>query len=191
MRVGVFSHSPLFTCAQAFFYNHSCTRLFVSLFFSDQHPRPPRVDYLSSATAALLLLLFDVKSPFLNGTPVRYAVSAGWLKGVCFDVSNNTFNLAVRVPVQRREDPPEGARPYPPGSHPHPRCEELSPRVVFCLVSGCRTCVSLRRVRRPSCWLGVSRAFDLAPSFPEPLFLPTYLVPTWYHTSHNNFGCRL
>eukprot|EP00904_Undaria_pinnatifida_P006285 jgi/Undpi1/2787/HiC_scaffold_14.g06164.m1 len=54
------------------------------------------------------------KSPFMDGVPLRYAVSAGWLRGVCFDLSNKTYNLVMRVPPERREDPPEGAGPYPP-----------------------------------------------------------------------------
>ncbi|CBN78592.1 expressed unknown protein [Ectocarpus siliculosus] len=54
------------------------------------------------------------KSPFLDGTPLRYAVSAGWLKGVCYDLTNKCFNLTVRVPAGRREDPPDGAPTFPP-----------------------------------------------------------------------------
>ncbi|CAN0348317.1 unnamed protein product, partial [Ectocarpus sp. 13 AM-2016] len=57
---------------------------------------------------------FGKKSPFLGGTPLRYAVSAGWLKGVCYDLTNKCFNLTVRVPAGRREDPPDGAPAVPP-----------------------------------------------------------------------------
>ncbi|CAM9753835.1 unnamed protein product, partial [Hapterophycus canaliculatus] len=64
------------------------------------------------------------KSPFLGGTPLRYAVSAGWLRGVCFDVRHNMFNLSIRVPVEQREDAPEGAAPHPPGGQPHTRTME-------------------------------------------------------------------
>eukprot|EP00752_Nemacystus_decipiens_P015668 g13982.t1 len=66
-------------------------------------------------------------SPYLNGIPLRYAVSAGWLKGVCFDVSRSTYNLTVRVPAQRREDPPEEAPPCPPARHPRPRVPSREP----------------------------------------------------------------
>ncbi|CAM9270874.1 unnamed protein product [Ectocarpus fasciculatus] len=59
-------------------------------------------------------LRFGKKSPFLDGTPLRYAVSAGWLKGVCYDLTNQCFNLTIRVPAGRREDPPDGAPAFPP-----------------------------------------------------------------------------
>ncbi|CAN0475745.1 unnamed protein product [Laminaria digitata] len=73
------------------------------------------------------------KSPFLNGVPLRYAVSAGWLRGVCFDLSNKTYNLVMRVPAERREDPPEGAGPYPP--RPGSRCP-LACRLYLRLYAG-------------------------------------------------------
>lgn len=47
------------------------------------------------------------KSPFLDGVPIRYAVTSGWLKGVCFDAVNRVFNLVVRVPHGNREAPPD------------------------------------------------------------------------------------
>ncbi|CAN0179552.1 unnamed protein product [Pylaiella littoralis] len=56
------------------------------------------------------------KSPYLDGTPLRYAVSAGWLKGVCFDLYSMIYNLTFRVPASRREPPPEGAPAQPPAS---------------------------------------------------------------------------
>lgn len=38
---------------------------------------------------------------------MRYAVSSGWLNGVCYDVVNRVFNLVVRVHPGNREITPE------------------------------------------------------------------------------------
>ena len=53
------------------------------------------------------------QAPFLNGVPLRFAVSAGWIKGVCFDVRSKKYNLVVRVPENYREAPPDGAPASP------------------------------------------------------------------------------
>lgn len=77
--------------------------------------RPNHPTLPSSPTSILFLVTKKQKSPFLDGFPMRYAVSAGWLRGVVYDVKNLKYNLVRRVPEYQREARPSGAGRHPPG----------------------------------------------------------------------------
>lgn len=72
----------------------------------------------------LCVVALNDQAPYLDGFTLRYAVTAGWIKGVCIDVRSKKYNLVIKVPERCREPPPDDAPTSPPDLHTQqpPRC---------------------------------------------------------------------